>query len=152
MTDNNVQFEHIASFLLKEGLAGDADNIRLTPLSGDGSSRRFYNVRTESASFCAVLPAGDSDRGLSEAQATFNIGTHLKKRGIPVPKIHAFDPDSGLIIFEDLGTTLLHDHIAGQNENSAAHFSRDTVDLYSEIIEILLSLRDKNYYFYILNS
>ncbi len=44
-----------------------------------------------------------------EARAFFHIGTHLRRQGIPVPEIFEFDPDSGLLIVEDLGGLHLYD-------------------------------------------
>ena len=108
--NQNNNKRQVLHFLQKKGFAVNIDKVRLTPLSGDGSSRLFFNIKTETASFCGVLPAKDNtQKGFAEAHAAFNIGSHLKKRGLPVPVIHAFDPVSGFILFEDLGDTLLHD-------------------------------------------
>jgi len=137
-SNKNSHKQHILHFLQKEGFAENTDKILLTPLSGDGSSRLFFNIKTETTSYCGVLPANENiKKGMTEAHAAFNIGSHLKKRGIPVPVIHAFDQDSGFILFEDLGETLLHDLLQKNMRNSGKRFGQETVVLYKEIIEIL---------------
>ncbi|MFC1827493.1 hypothetical protein ACFLZQ_06165 [Thermodesulfobacteriota bacterium] len=82
----NNHTQQILHFLQKEGFAENIYKVGLSTLSGDGSSRLFFNIKTETASFCGVLPARDNtQKGLAEAHAAFNIGSHLKKRGLPVP-------------------------------------------------------------------
>ena len=110
-SEKNNRTQQILNFLQKEGFVDTSEKILLTPLSGDGSSRLFYKIRTgAAASFCGVLPGNENaQQGMAEAHAAYNIGSHLKKRGLPVPAIHAFDPENGFILFEDLGETLLHD-------------------------------------------
>ena len=138
--NNNTQ--QILNFLQKEGFAENTDKIRLTPLSGDGSSRMFFNIKTETTSYCGVLPANENtQKGLAEAHAAFNIGSHLKKRGIPVPVIHAFDPVSGFILFEDLGEILLHDLLEEKKKHSGELFGQEITELYKEIIETLLFMQ-----------
>ena len=118
-SNKNKNTQQILNFLKKEGFAENTDDVGLAPHSGDGSSRSFYTIKTETTSYCGVLPAkDDSQKGLAEAHAAFNIGSHLKKRGIAVPEIHGFDPVSGFILFEDLGETLLHDFLQDKKKES----------------------------------
>jgi len=141
-SNENNHTQQILNFLQKEGFAENTAKVRLTPLSGDGSSRIFFKIKAENTSYCGVLPAKENtQKGLDEALAAFNIGSHLKKRGIPVPVIHAFDPTSGFILFEDLGDTLLHDILQKQKKNSDDLFGQETVELYKEIIETLLFMQ-----------
>ena len=99
-------------------------------LSGDGSSRMFFKIKTESTSYCGVLPASENtQKGLAEAHAAVNIGNHLKKRGIPVPVIYAFDPVSGFILFEDLGDILLHDHLQEKKRHTTEFPDHEIVEL-----------------------
>lgn len=138
----NNQTQQILHFLQKEGFAENTDKVRIRPLSGDGSSRLFFKIKTKSASYCGVLPAHEyPKKGLAEAHAAFNIGSHLKRRGAPVPEIHAFDPVSGFILFEDLGEKLLHDLLQEKKKESAELFGHEITELYKEIIEILLFMQ-----------
>ena len=137
-SNENNNKQQILHFLQREGFAENTGKVLLTQLSGDGSSRLFFNIKTETTSYCGVLPKNENaQKGMAEARAAFNIGSHLKKRGIPVPEIHAFDPASGFILFEDLGETLLHDLLQKNMKNSGERFGQETVALYKEIIEIL---------------
>ena len=141
-SNQNNNKRQILHFLQKEGFAENIYKVGLSTLSGDGSSRLFFNIKTETASFCGVLPARDNtQKGLAEAHAAFNIGSHLKKRGLPVPVIHAFDPVSGFILFEDLGKTLLHDLLLKKKKSSDELFGQEISELYKEIIENLLFMQ-----------
>ncbi|MBW2466562.1 MAG: phosphotransferase [Deltaproteobacteria bacterium] len=138
--ENNIN-RQIGHFLQKEELAGRTEKITISSLSGDGSTRLFFMIKTENTSYCGVYPAHhDNKKGLAEANAAFRIGSHLRKRGIPVPEIHAFDPVSGFILFEDLGETLLYDYLQQTKENSGG-YGPELVELYKEIIEILLYMQ-----------
>ena len=140
--DQDNHPRQILQFLQKEGLTGKNDRITVTPLSGDGSTRLFFIITTETTSYCTVLPATENPtQGMAEAHAAYKIGRHLKKRGIPVPTIHAFDPVSGCIVFENLGKTLLYDFLQEKKRESGELFGQETIDLYKEIIENLLFMQ-----------
>jgi len=141
-SNENNHTQQILSFLKKEGFTDNIDKVRFSPLSGDGSSRLFFKIKTDTEAYCGVLPANENKKkGLAEAHAAFNIGSHLKKRGLPVPVIHAFDPDSGFILFEDLGETLLHDLLQKKRKDSGGHLGQEITELYKETIETLLFMQ-----------
>lgn len=142
-TGKNNPTQQILDFLLKDGFADSREKVKLMPLSGDGSSRHFFKIETgANETYCGVLPGNeDTKKGLAEAHAAFKIGSHLKKRGIPVPAIYGFSPDTGFILFEDLGDTLLHDKIAAGAKKDAANLWQNTKETYKEIIEILLYMQ-----------
>ena len=139
---NNSYEEQIVGFLHNRGLADKNGTIAVTALAGDGSSRIFFIITTETASYCGVFPGADNpQKGMAEAHAAFRIGSHLKKRGLPVPEIHGFDPDSGFLLFEDLGRTLLHDLLQERQQAPEAKDGRKTLALYKEIVETLLYMQ-----------
>ncbi|MFC1837700.1 aminoglycoside phosphotransferase family protein [Thermodesulfobacteriota bacterium] len=141
-SETNNTTQQILHFIRQEGLVANDEEITFSPLSGDGSSRLFFIIKTESASYCGVLPDDENvEKGMAEAQAAYNIGRHLKKRGVPVPEIHAFDPASGLIVFEDLGEILLYDFLQEKKNDSGGFFWQETVEHYKEIIETLLFMQ-----------
>jgi aminoglycoside/choline kinase family phosphotransferase len=145
MTHQNTHnyLQQIISLIKKERLADTDKEITLAPLASDGSSRLFFQIKTGAGkSFCGVLPDKENPKkGLAEARATFNIGTHLRKRGIPVPAIHGFDPENGFILFEDLGKRLLYDELK-QNKNKSGKVAWNKIgETYKEIIEILLYMQ-----------
>jgi aminoglycoside/choline kinase family phosphotransferase len=141
--EENIHTRQILDFLQKENIVYNGEKVSLSPLAGDGSSRRFFRIKTEVAgSFCGVLPGPENaKKGMAEARAAFHIGSHLKKRGIPVPAIHAYNPENGLILFEDLGETLLHDELARKRERNREHFWQQATKTYKEIIELLLYMQ-----------
>lgn len=141
--DNDTQTQQIRNFLRQKDFVDPSAEIILTPIAGDGSSRRFFKIETESAgSFCGVLPApGNAKKGMDEARAAFYIGKHLQIRGVPVPTVHGFDPENGFILFEDLGATLLHDALEQKKANKPESFWQQAKKFYKEIIEILLYMQ-----------
>jgi hypothetical protein len=113
-----------------------------TALSGDGSSRRFYRIRgTDSTSLLVVLPpapaagAPSAAVGLAEARSAYRIGSHLYKKGVPVPKILGYEEENGIIIFEDLGDTLLQQAI------QRAKDPEWTRDRYRAVVDTLVHMQ-----------
>ncbi len=102
--------------------SGDPDEIAVQPLLSDGSSRRFFRVFLGATPFCiAVFPGIAEVHGHAESGAAAALGFHLQKAGVPVPAIMAFDQDSGLLFFEDLGEIRLHDYLR-RNPGRACDF------------------------------
>jgi N-acetylmuramate 1-kinase len=96
-------------------------------LHGDGSSRRFFRIGLKGKSLClAVAPATTEANDLAEAGAAGMIGQHLQKRSVPVPSIYGWEEESGLILFEDLGDTRLHD-MAKQGEENLRPWYRQII-------------------------
>lgn len=126
-TIENLLIAHGEEF---HGISGVAQ------LAGDGSDRRFFKFRSGSAAYLAVLPSPTHPQAHAEARAAFHIGSHLHAAGVAVPRIFGFDPESGLILFEDLGDTLLYDLIQTHGPNSLA-----VQAYYGQAIEALLRLQ-----------
>jgi len=116
-------------------------NWRTTALHGDGSNRRFYRIlASDTFSILAVLPALTDDatliaKGLAEAHAAFLIGSHLYAKGVRVPKIIGFDNESGILLFEDLGDTLLQ-HEIRRTADPGLILAR-----YREVIRVLVHMQ-----------
>jgi aminoglycoside/choline kinase family phosphotransferase len=128
MTQENESenLRNIVSLLHGSGLIvqREADNpfelLEVQPLTGDGSSRRFWRVgRKDGERIClAVAPAGQTDQDIREAVSARKIGVHLKDQGVPVPAQYGWDEGSGLLLFEDLGDLKLHDLVEGSRDSS----------------------------------
>jgi aminoglycoside/choline kinase family phosphotransferase len=142
-TDKKNHTRQIQNFLRKEGFIDNSKEFTLSPIAGDGSSRLFYKIKTgATASFCGVLPDNENaTKGMVEAHAAFHIGSHLRKRGIPVPAIYAFDPENGFILFEDLGENLLYDELEKKKKKDGEHVWEQIKETYKEIIELLLYMQ-----------
>jgi N-acetylmuramate 1-kinase len=127
--------EQLAGLLYKSGLISQKETdaflqvMNIQRLHGDGSSRRFFRVDLKGKSLClAVAPATAEGNDIAEARAAAMIGLHLRDRGVPVPAIHGWQEESGLILFEDLGDTRLHD-LAGQgSENNLRPWYRQIIE------------------------
>ncbi len=108
--------------VISRQLSKDNETIGVQPLLSDGSSRRFFRVFYHDRPFCiAVFPGVTDIHGNAESKAAAAVGIHLHKAGVPVPAVMAFDQQSGLLIFEDLGDERLHDYLR-RNPNQARKF------------------------------
>ncbi|MDG4476350.1 aminoglycoside phosphotransferase family protein [Thiovibrio frasassiensis] len=97
----------LGRLLAAQGLSPDipvADRM-----AGDGSDRQFFRFSVGDLSLLAVLPSPTLPLGMAEARAAHAIGLHFSTHGAAVPRIYGFAEECGLILFEDLGDTKLHD-------------------------------------------
>ena len=87
-------------------------------MAGDGSDRWFYRFAVGDRTLLVVLPSASQPQGMAEARAAHAIGCHFFTHGAPVPRIHGFAEECGLILCEDLGDTKLHDLVLEQGAES----------------------------------
>lgn len=108
--------------------------IRWDTLAGDGSDRRWYRMWGEGFSVVMV------DHGIrvgalpGEADAFVNIGRHLYRRGLPVPRIIREDSVAGLVFLEDLGDHHLQTWVASLSSPN------EVFALYRQIIDLLIQV------------
>lgn len=120
--------ENMIRLLGKSASAWINARVQVTDLVPDGSSRRFFRVRgPETDSFIAVLPPHQDGPGMDEAAAFAHIGRHLHRSGVPVPAIYAHDPDTGLVLCEDLGTRRLFEQVTEFGPERSLAFYEQTV-------------------------
>ena len=82
-------------------------------IDSDGSTRRFWRLSKNDSPFCVVVaPSGASRDELAESGSAWKIGNHLRNVGAPVPELYGWDESTGVLLFEDLGDTRLHDIVA----------------------------------------
>lgn len=127
----------LADGRLVDGLSSEnyQERIEFQPLIGDGSSRRFIRVFCDLQPCClGVVPASSADRDFAEFRSALAIARHLNRKGVPVPGVLSADSRLGLILFEDLGDTLLHNVLKSEPESSMA-------PLYREVIEALVRMQ-----------
>ncbi len=111
------------------------DNVHITPLTPDGSLRRFCRMQHQNGKKAvAIAPPPDDAMdviglGLREAISGWHIGRHLLTCKAPVPKLYGFDEQSGLLVCEDLGNQRLHDLVQqqGKRTEQVMHLYRQTV-------------------------
>ncbi len=137
-----------------------SDSLVWSKLKGDGSDRTWYRVSTtttedngipakgiggrkeavsitssgkpllDQSSVILVDHGPPSEDSMCEADAFAAIGRHLHHKGIPVPRIFAYDRPSGLVVLEDVGNIHLQRVIrrAANTEEVVGHY-RAIIDL-----------------------
>ena len=88
-----------------------AENIQLTPLSGDAGFRCYFRFFIHGNSYIAV----DAPADKSNNAAFVFMQKRLSKQNILVPEIVAVDLSLGFFCLTDLGETLLADLLTPQN-------------------------------------
>ena len=106
----------------------DDPTCSLTRVAADGSNRSFYRFAGEHLACIAAFPEKTDSRELREARAAFHIGTHLRRTGACTPEIYGYDANSGMVLYEDLGTVHLYDVV--KRSASSKHFPEQVRALY----------------------
>jgi aminoglycoside/choline kinase family phosphotransferase len=117
-----------------EGLS--ADEISIVSIAGDASQREFFRVRLPDGGTRVAmqmegpLPAPDDP----DQVPYINILYHLTLCKAAVPRLHQYDPASGILILEDLGDVTLESYVADHGVDAAK-------ELYKKAIDELLTLQ-----------
>ena len=109
----------------------------LSDISPDGSERSFTRVVWKGMPAIEIRPAPGKE-GVKEALSFYQIGRHLLGKKVPVPEIYDFDRSSGVLVVQDLGSTMLFDRL------SVLLRKRDPLAvkrLYSDVLEVLLLIQ-----------
>ncbi|MFH1240738.1 MAG: phosphotransferase [Pseudomonadota bacterium] len=122
----------IRRFLEKRGR--EIEGLRFEPLPADGSRRLFWRIHLADGgpTFVAMANPPADPTAKRENYAYLMIGSHLHRKGIPVPEIHSYVLDRGWFIMEDLGKTRLQDILAS---------NQDPLPLYEQVLEHLFRLQ-----------
>ena len=115
------------------GRSGGA-SVRIVPLSGDGSDRRWYRLVSGDRSLILADHGIHVEAAQGEAGAFEDIGRHLHGRNVAVPRIYQADRFSGLVILEDLGDIHLQDAVSSASGEAAVEA------LYRQVLDRLLPL------------
>jgi len=110
----------------------ESEGLVWSALKGDASDRRWYRVAQGKNSLILVDHGPPSENGTCEADAFFAIGRHLHNKGIPVPRIFAYDRASGLVALEDLGDL----HLQGLVHRAVD--DEELVGYYKAVIDLLI--------------
>jgi N-acetylmuramate 1-kinase len=135
MGEFNLHPKGINSVKANKALCPDlSDDLFFSWLKADGSSRRFVRIERKGYfSLLAVLPDNLSPN-LAESLSTCKIGKHLYKHGIPVPRIYAFDQESGIIIVEDCGDCRLDEYVK-------THGKEENEEILSKVVSLLAKMQ-----------
>ena len=122
--------ERLIAFLRERHGAG-LDDMALSPLSGDASTRRYYRLRHGGGStVLALYPEPFKMAELSFAV----VGALLAGFGLPVPEVLGFDEARGIMVLEDLGDIRLQDALPLVDD-------RRRLDVYREAVLDLCTLQ-----------
>lgn len=112
--------------------------IKVSPLCGDGSDRKWYRALHGSRSVIVgdhgiCKPGSDRHK---ELLAFIKIGNHLKQTGLNVPVIYGYDLLSGIVTLEDLGDVHLQS-VVNQTQDETL-----TLALYKNVIDHLIDFSE----------
>jgi aminoglycoside/choline kinase family phosphotransferase len=122
--------------LLSEAGMNDShgSGLNVHPLTGDGSSRKFWRITDGERSLClAVAPPSPDAQGLAEARSARAIGLHLLEKGVSVPEQYGWDEETGVLLFQDLGDEKLHDSVLQAKEG--AQWQNQVLPIYSKVVQ-----------------
>ncbi len=128
---------------LAERWGWEGEEIRVRPLAGDASDRRYYRLepgasarRREGPPSCVLMrlqhPWSPSE-GRSELPFV-NIARYLGEKGVPVPEILVDESRRGFLLLEDLGDETLETRLQGCDAGERRRW-------YEEAVEILLRMQ-----------
>ncbi|MCP3887778.1 MAG: phosphotransferase [Desulfobulbaceae bacterium] len=118
----------------------------ITPIEADGSTRRFWRVASGSSykdfhqQLIIAAPAECSSNEMAEAEAAWRIGKHLKEKGVAVPDILAWDGETGLLIFEDLGDIRLYDEVMSKKKYDD-YTNENIITAYKAVLKYLVVMQ-----------
>lgn len=99
------------------------------PLKGDGSDRRFFRL-LGSPTLILLHHPNPPGLGVNENDSYFNLGRHLRARGVPVPEIHQYCREEGWLLLEDLGDIDLEAALKRQGGDGQVRFRyRQALDM-----------------------
>ncbi len=129
--------------LIKKEVESFSTRISCSKTNSDGSTRRFWRLTKRNKPLCFIAaPAGNSQDELAESRSAWKIGNHLRKKGVPVPKLYGWDSSTGVLLFEDLGETRLHDVVAAKKDLQLQRQRHDSVvDYYRSVLEHLAAMQ-----------
>jgi hypothetical protein len=97
--------------------------VRLTPVSGDASFRRYFRFSTRGRSIILM----DAPPEKENSEPFIDIAGRLRAAGLKAPRILDFDLERGFGLLEDFGDTLYREIIS----------ERSVDDLFPELFDVL---------------
>ena len=109
---------------LAERRGEESGLLRIVPLSGDASTRRYFRLSGEGRAYVLALYPEPFD----PATSTFlSVGSLLEACGLPVPRVVDVDGPRGIVLQEDLGDCTLQQGLQGCDEGRAAEMYQEAV-------------------------
>ena len=107
--------------------------IHREKLKGDGSQRQWHRLTAADRSLIMVDHGIRQTALTSEVDSFVQLGRHLYRQGVSVPKIYFYDTFSGLVFLEDLGDVHLQQTVRSRTDLTV-------IGLYKSVIEQLIKL------------
>lgn len=104
----------------------------ITALSPHASERRIYRLSQGALQLIGVV---HSSRAENDAFVAF--ARHFKGAGLPVPTIHAYKPEQGLYLEDDLGDVTLLDFLQSERTRTGEQFPDAARHMYQRALENL---------------
>lgn len=113
-------------FLSSAGFGAPGGGVEAAPLEG-GSDRLFARIRAggRSAVLLSQTPGPEID-------SYIDIGRFLRRSGVAVPEIFAFDRKRGFVLMEDLGDLHLEDELAAAGRGTELRRYREAIGVLVE--------------------
>jgi len=112
-------------------------SVHSKKIQGDGSERQWYRLQAANCSLIMVDHGIRQASGIQDVDAFIQIGRHLERQGVAVPKIYYQEPFCGLVFLEDLGDVSL------QQAVQTAAGPDEVLGLYRQVIDQLVVLSQK---------
>ncbi len=117
-------------------ISGAFDRVRVAPLFGDGSDRKFFRIFCGSSSLVGLIsPRRAGKDSTDENDSYLLIGNHLHSKGLPVPRILYADAGEGRFLLEDAGDLHLQNFVRSRRTNLES--------IYTHVITVLGALHRK---------
>jgi len=101
---------------------------RLEPASSDASFRRYFRVFCDDGTYVVM----DAPPGKEDVRPYLQVSALLESLGAHVPHVHEADAVRGLLLLEDLGTTLYLERLEAGD---------DPQPLYGDALEVLATIQ-----------
>jgi aminoglycoside/choline kinase family phosphotransferase len=136
---NDIRLQQLsdwASETIEQLLDKRCAGLKLTPVSGDASFRRYFRAEVGADSFIAV----DAPPEHEDSDRFLRVSNLLLDAGLAVPKVYAIDSGRGFMLLADLGDALYLPELESQQRGGG----EQTVDrLYQQAIDSLLVLQQR---------
>ncbi len=124
MTD---AIEKLGVFLRKKN---KSDEIKIEKLTPDASTREYFRINwTDKPAIACVYP----ETFLPQEQTYLDITKLFQKADLPVAEIYDFDGESGIIILEDFGDTILRDVLEKSDFEIKENLINEAITLIAKI-------------------
>ena len=114
---------------MEAGIPELASHAKLLPIAEGGSDRLFVRLSSGRRSAVLLFQPG----GWGELDSYIDIGHFLRRHGIGVPELYAFDRERGAVLMEDLGDLHLEDALKTASADEVLTYYRGALDILVEL-------------------